>query len=105
MVVDPFWEGFWEAVPSKVSVWCRRGAILQNSHIFENFRFGKDCLMILSRFGSHFESQNATKMVKQIAQKIDGFLDRSCKGFGAPREARPRLEGDRTGPRRGVGER
>ena len=40
----------------------------------------------------HFGSQNHLKMVSKIDQKIDGFLDRSWKGSGPPKEARARLK-------------
>ena len=61
--------------------------------------------MFLDGFGSDFGSKNGTKMGLEIDRNFDGFLDRSWKGFGSPREARARLGGEGTGPRRGVGER
>ena len=65
---------------------------------FRNSRFSCQILlwidfrMIVGSFGSHFGSQNGAKMDSKIEQKNDGFLDRSWKGFGAPREARPGLK-------------
>ena len=56
-------------------------------------------------FGNDFGSQNGTKMGSKIDRNFDGFLDRSWKGFGAPREARAGLKGEGRDPRRGVGER
>ena len=61
--------------------------------------------MILGGFGNHCGSQNGTKMASKIDLKNDGFLDRSWKGFGPPREARAGLGGEGRDPRRGVGER
>ena len=37
--------------------------------------------------GSHFGSQRGTKMASKFEQKIEGFLDCSLKGSGAPRGA------------------
>ena len=61
--------------------------------------------MFLDGFGSDFGSQNGTKMGLKIDRNFDGFLDRSWKGSGPPREARPGLSREGRGPRRGVGER
>ena len=57
----------------------------RNSPFFDEMRFGIDFEWILDGFWSHFGSQNAAKMGSKIDQKIDGFLDRSWKGSGAPK--------------------
>ena len=77
----------------------------RNSRFSCQILFWIDFLMILGGFGRHFGSQNGVKLDSKIDQKIDGFWDRSWKGFGPPREARPRLRGEGRDPRRGVGER
>ena len=85
----------------------RVGEVLffRKSRFSDQIRFWSDFLVILDGFESQFGSQNDTKMGLKIDRNFDGFLDRSWKGFGAPREARARLGGVGTGPRRGVGER
>ena len=77
----------------------------RNSHFFDQSHIWTDFWMILGGFGDHFGSQNQLKMVSKIDQKIDGFLDRSWKGSGPPKEVRPGLYREGGGPRRGVGER
>ena len=75
-----------------------------NSHFFKQNRFWTDLWMILGGFGDHFGSQHRWKMASKMDQTIDWFLDRSWKGSGPPREARPRLSREGRGPRRGVGD-
>ena len=75
----------------------------RNSRFSCQIRFWIDFLMILGGFGSHLGSQNGAKMDSKIDRKFDGFLDRSWKGSGAPKGARPTVNPTFQGPRGGVG--
>ena len=59
--------------------------------------------MILDGFGSHFGSNNGTKMVSKIDQKIDGFLGRSWEGSLARKGGLTGSEWSVLGPRGRVG--
>ena len=63
----------------------------RNSRFSCQIRFWIDFSMILGGFGCHFGRQNGAKMDSKIDRKFDGFLDRSYKRSGAPKEIPPTL--------------
>ena len=63
-------------------------------HFFSRDVFGDRLFLILGVFWMHFGSQHAIKMGSKIDQTFDGFLDRSWKGFGAPKGHRATLSGN-----------